>query len=295
MKLPFTLPPVTLGGTIPIWEGSGFRIGGQKTSVLEYSSNLCGWTDELTTLHEESAGSNHFIDCASRHYVLEQLLKYMKGLSSVVLEVGCSSGFMLRLIREYLPDAVVMGSDVICGALKQLASCMPEVPLFQFDLANCPLPDNCVDVVILLNVLEHIDDDKAAVQQIYRILKPGGIAIIEVPAGPHLYDIYDKMLLHRRRYTLSGLLDLVHKTGFDVLKQSHLGFFVYPGFSMIKRKNKHLSLSDDSAIQEIVEKDIKNTGDSRLLKFLMQIELLLGRWISYPFGIRCLVTCTKAG
>jgi SAM-dependent methyltransferase len=63
--------------------------------------------------------------------------------------------------------------------------------LLHFDLRHCPLPDGSFDGVILLNVLEHIKEDAAALRQIARILKPGGIAAIEVPAGRGLYDIYD--------------------------------------------------------------------------------------------------------
>ena len=49
-------------------------------------------------------------------------------------------------------------------------------------------------------MLEHVEDDQAAIRQVYRILQPGGVAVIEVPAGPDLYDIYDRQLMHHRRY-----------------------------------------------------------------------------------------------
>lgn len=288
---PWPLPP---GYTEkPVWIGHGFRIGHALVPILSYEVGSSGWSDELTRFHEETAGSGHFIDSASRQHALEQCGRHVKGGSPVILDVGCSSGFMLRLIRKSLPHASVIGSDVVRGPLEQLAAKMPDMPLLQFDLVHCPLPDNSIDAVVLLNVLEHIQDDGAAMRQVHRILKPGGIVVIEVPAGPHLYDVYDKLLLHCRRYPLAALHGLVKNAGFQIIKRSHLGFFLYPGFWLVKQRNKRL-LSQEKALQQrIVEENIRDTGNSRLLNAIMRIELFLGRWVSYPFGIRCLVTCIK--
>jgi len=194
---------------------------------------------------------------------------------------------------EHLPQAFVIGADYIRGPLEQLAADMPDVPLLQFDLTTCPLPEQSVDAVVLLNVLEHIQDDAMAMRQLSRVLKPGGVVVIEVPAGPHSYDVYDKLLLHYRRYTLAGLRNLAEGTGFQIVEQSHLGFFVYPGFWLVKQRNKRF-LSEQEALQrQIVAKNIHRTERSRLFDLLMRVELTLGRWVSYPCGIRCLLTCIK--
>ena len=165
--------------------------------------------------------------------------------------------------------------------------------MLRFDLLNCPLPDNYLDAIILSNVLEHIEDDIAALKQIKRILKPGGIAIIEVPAGPHLYDVYDKALLHFRRYLLSDLIRELQKIEFETVKKSHLGFFIYPGFWFFKQRNKRLLDGPQEKQQQVVEKNIRTTGSSKLLRGLMHIELALGKWVDFNTGIRCLVTCIK--
>ena len=69
-----------------------------------------------------------------------------------------------------------------------------------------------------LNVLEYIDDDRKALTEIYRILKSGGLAHIEVPADPASFDLYDEVLLHFRRYRLSELIAKASAIGFVVRK-----------------------------------------------------------------------------
>ena len=59
--------------------------------------------------------------------------------------------------------------------------------------------------------------------------------VIEVPAGPHLYDVYDLVLTHWRGYTLGELRQLTEQVGFRTLYASHLGFFLYPAFAWTKR------------------------------------------------------------
>ena len=179
------------------------------------------------------------------------------------------------------------------GPLEVLARRRPDLPLLQFDLVQCPLPDNSVDVVVLLNVLEHIEDHAGAVRQVQRILKPGGAAVIEVPAGPHLFDVYDKVLMHYRRYELSELRHLLERAGLSVVHASHLGAFLYPGFWYVKRKNKRYLAATEAVQQEVVAGAIRKTGRNRLFDAVMCLEAGLRHWMSFPFGIRCLATAVK--
>jgi SAM-dependent methyltransferase len=72
------------------------------------------------------------------------------------------------------------------------------------------------DVVYTMNVLEHIADDFAALQGLYRVVKPGGRLIVYVPALRMLYSSMDKKVGHLRRYHRRPLTDLVRRAGFAV-------------------------------------------------------------------------------
>jgi len=156
------------------------------------------------------------------------------------------------------------------------------------------LPDRSIDVVCLINVLEHIEDDTAAARQVHRILKPGGIAVVEVPAGPHLYDVYDRQLLHFRRYDSSGIQGILGGAGFEIVESSHLGFFLYPFFRATKRRNQRLLDAPSEEQRRAVAKAIVDSDASVLPRILMRVEAALRPWIPYPWGIRCLVTARKA-
>lgn len=278
----------------PVWTGHGFEADNQKIAVLSYPGGSSGWTDDLTNFHADTADSNHFIDRASRQNAVNQLVKHLAGVEApVIMEIGCLAGLTLRQIRETMPQAFVIGADYVREPLEQLAITMPDVPFIQFDLVKCPLPDNSLDAVVLLNVLEHIENDGEALRQLYRILKPGGIAVIEVPAGPNLYDVYDKLLMHHRRYALGQLIKLTRSAGFQTLQRSHLAFFLYPGFWLVKQRNKRFLSQKDAVQEQVVAKNIRSTKNNRLFDTLMKTELTLGKRLSYPFGIRCLITCKK--
>lgn len=293
MNLPIPLPPLPGRKDVPLWRDSFFRVGSEELRVLNYGENTDGWTDELTEIHEDVDDEHHFINVASREHAVSRVMRWVKANKPVILDIGCSSGYTIKLLRERLPDAVIAGADCVTGPLQSLGAAIPDLPLFQFDLVTCPLPDNSVDAVISLNVLEHIESHEAAVRQIYRILKPGGIVVVEVPAGPGLYDIYDRQLMHMRRYRMREVSELVRHAGFRVLERSHLGFFLYPGFWLVKKRNRrHLDDPPDKQ-REIVSRNMRQAGQKPVMHAIMRLEERLRSWIYYPFGIRCLISCQK--
>jgi SAM-dependent methyltransferase len=290
---PYAWPAPTGFKARPVWTGKGFRCGGKRLGVLRYGANQKAWDQDLTAFHEEKAGQDHYIDRASRKHAVQELRRYVAGDRPLVLEVGSSSGFLLPLIQEALPGALVMGSDSFGDSLQSLAQSKPSFPLLQFDLNACPLPTGSLDAVVLLNVLEHIEDDRKALAQVFRILKPGGVAVIEVPAGAWLYDIYDELLKHFRRYDMAGLKAQARACGFKIRRSSHLGFFIFPPFALVKKWNQRKLSSSAEQKKAQVGRQIEEGQRNRLMEAVMNFELALGRTISYPFGIRCLLVLEK--
>src|SRR5262245_25790866 len=99
-------------------------------------------------MHEDSAGEHHFIDRASRRHAIEQVKRRARAPAPVVLDIGCSSGFLLQELKQSLPDALVIGADYVRGPLDALSQRVSDIPLLQFDLVQCPLPTASVDAAI---------------------------------------------------------------------------------------------------------------------------------------------------
>ena len=137
----------------------------------------------------------------------------------------------------------------------------------------------------MLNVLEHIEDDDKALKEAFRLLDKNGTLIIEVPAGKFLYDNYDKKLLHFRRYSAKEITKKILNAGFIIEKKTHLGFFTFPIFALVKLFNKFFNPDN------IIEKET-NISDNFIIKFLFKIELKLIKF-NLPFGIRTIICAKK--
>ena len=107
-------------------------------------------------------------------------------------------GRLLRDLSRAHPAAVLLGVDVVVSGLR---SRMPPSrrAAVRASALDLPLADGRVDAIASLNVLEHIADDVGALAEMRRVLRPGGRAAVVVPAGPGLYDFYDRHLQHERR------------------------------------------------------------------------------------------------
>lgn len=288
--LPFYIPPTKVNTPPPQWDGLNFVFDGQCTPVLEYSENFAGWSDDLTALHEEAAGDSHPIDLASRQNAIQQVSKYLPSARTVIMEIGCSSGFLLNDLAKEFPKTVLIGADVVKEPLYRLAKNLPGIPLLRFDLLKCPLPDNSVDILIMLNVLEHIEHDVDALKKAFNLLKPGGALIVEVPAGPLLYDAYDAELQHFRRYSPVELQNKLKQAGFIITRRSHLGFLLFPAFAAVKLINKWRYKKNTT----VVRQQAANTSASWLVKIAMTVESKFLSGANLPFGIRCQMTAVKA-
>jgi SAM-dependent methyltransferase len=284
--------PILPSGGKPIWNGETFEVNGLFERVLVYSSNTDGWNDELTELHEIEAGDgNHPIDIYSRGNAIKAIHNNVINEKPLILEIGCSSGYLLRDLKKEFPLADIVGSDIVTKPLYKLGDTMHGIPLLQMDLLQCPFPDNQFDVVIALNVLEHIEDDITAIQKMEKLLKPGGVLIIEVPQGRNLYDYYDAHLKHFRRYEKHELLQKISYGNLKICHYLMLGFLIYVPFMIIKKLNRLFYGRNGEKcdnLSRLVGKNIKQTSNI-FLKIIFDMENKIKNISKYFKGIRLFV------
>jgi SAM-dependent methyltransferase len=286
-------PPLP-SGEQPVWDGRKFQLGARSVRVLAYSTNSAGWDDDLTNLHEAEAGDGtHPIDTASRARAINALRTFGFPVNGSILEIGCSSGFLLRDLQREFHDAEIVGADIVVKPLERLGASLKDVPLIQMDLLRCPMAGHQFDAVIALNVLEHIEDDVAAVEKMAGLLKRGGMLILEVPQGPGLYDYFDAYLRHFRRYRAKELASRIVKARLEVRELNFLGFVAYLPFVIAKKLSRMRfgpkGEKCGSSIEKKVRDQIQKTSQSRLLGLAFAIEGQLRRMFLFPIGIRCTV------
>lgn len=258
----------------------------------EYAVN---WSEDLEEMHEESSHS-HFIEVWTRRAMLARLAGALPA-SPTIVDVGCSTGYLLADLRSRLPDAKLIGVDLVASGLRKAHVHVPDALLLHADACSLPLQDSSVDGVLSANLLEHVPDDRRALAEIFRILRPGGRAVVVVPVSPRNYDCYDRLLGHERRYGRREISLKAHEAGMLVLQDIHLGAPLYPAFWAVKQRNRrrHEQLRGH-ALERKVRDDMERTSNSSLGRLACRLEqLLLMGGVRLPFGIRGLTVLERPG
>jgi SAM-dependent methyltransferase len=268
------------------WAAQGADPAAPFLSYLP-DGDFANWSAELEALHE-AAGRDHPIDRLTRTAVLALLNQAGLAATSVIADVGCSAGRLLAELRDAWPCAVLVGLDAEAAGLTRAHQTVPTAALFRASVMDLPFGDASLDALTALNVLEHLPDDTAALREIARALRPGARAVLVVPANPALYDYYDAHLRHERRYRRRELAEKLAHAGLVVRTISHVGALVYPGFWLVKKRNRLLRRDvDDGRASDLVRADIARAERSRLaVRALGAEERLVARGRCPPFGIR---------
>lgn len=149
-----------------------------------------------------------------------------------VLEIGSGIGnlsaFLVDSERLVLTDT----REEYLDRLRTRFAKQPNIAVARLYLPNelGALAGQRFDTIICLNVLEHVDDDIAALQAMRRLLAPAGRLILLVPALPALYGTMDKALGHHRRYQRGSLTSLLDATGFKVAHVEYFNLAGIPGW-----------------------------------------------------------------
>ena len=140
-----------------------------------------------------------------------------------VLEMGCGIGTMTRLILGSplveAVDAVDLDPSYVSRVAREIGD--PRVRALQGSAEDFRPGEGIYDRVVSINVLEHVDDDRAALANFAAVLRPGGEALILVPAHPCLFSTLDEGLSHRRRYAAGGLAAVARAAGLEPVSIVH--------------------------------------------------------------------------
>ena len=198
-----------------------------------------------------------------------------------LLDAGCGTGVGLEEFGRY---GWICGIDVAGAALAYSRRRDSTLPLIQASLVCLPFGSGALDAVLALDVLEHLDDDGTALREIRRVLRPGGIALLNVPAFASLWSEKDAANHHRRRYTRRTLRHAVEEAGLRVERLTYTNAALFPAIWCVRQIQRRARLGWNSR-GEYHPRPWLN----RALLGLLRAERHALRAVNLPFGTS--VTC----
>ena len=200
-----------------------------------------------------------------------------------VLDVGCGTGTNAGVLRAH--GRRVVGVDYRPEGLRAAQQEQRGDAVFvQASATHLPFVDGAYDVVTALDVLEHVDD-RTALDEIRRVLRPGGSILITVPAMPWLWSVRDDEAGHLRRYRRSGLIELLSSGGLELQRVTYYQFFLFP-LVLVR------VLRPKSAAARNQEEQPGRMLNS-LLCWVNGAEVGLTRFVSWPFGSSLVAVCRR--
>ncbi len=155
-----------------------------------------------------------------------------------------------------------------------------------------PLPDASLEFVTALDVLEHTPDDSAVVRGFARLLVPGGLAVVTVPAGMALWSDWDVSLHHYRRYDRAGLRALFPPAEWEVVFVNYTNVLAYPAVWVLRRWRKWFpAKASEAAMSERAEDKVPAAWVNRILR---RVFVGMAFWrVPMPFGVSLILVARR--
>ena len=211
---------------------------------------------------------------------------HARGFRSL-LDAGCGTGGVLDELRVRHPNARLVGLDFSPHALEHCRTRGLGL-LVRASVNDLGLRSGAFDVVTSHDVLyfEGIDDERA-VAEFARVLTPGGVLVLNLPAFEFLRGAHDEFVKTRRRYTRTDVLRLAHGAGLEVLQATHWNAVLFPAVALVRRLRKSRAQTSQSDLRPI------SPRVNRLLYGFLRLEAAWLRHGSLPFGTSVLCVARK--
>jgi SAM-dependent methyltransferase len=207
-----------------------------------------------------------------------------------VLDVGCGTGLMLKELAHFQP----VGLDFSTHAL-QFSRSRGLKNLTRADVVHLPFADNSFDLILALDLMEHVKNDQRLIREFHRVLRPGGCLMATVPAHPYLWSDHDIALHHFRRYTAKSLRRLLATGKLRPLRFSYCITIVHPPIVIFRLVQK--------TFQRLVYKPGQHRHRTHLIRLpqwankllikVLRLEASLLRRIDLPVGTSLITLAQK--
>jgi len=221
-----------------------------------------------------------------RNLTFDLLVKYKVPKTAKIFDFGCGSGYTVGYLQKLGYDA--SGSDISAGAIEfGLSKDIHNIAVARS--GEIRPPEGGFDLILALDVIEHIQDDSGAIRAIERALRPGGMAIITVPAYQWLWGVQDDVSHHYRRYTIGSLAKVLNKnTNLQILRRTYFNTFLFPPIALVRILSKWFNLKERES-----DFDINSSWLNAIFFHIFNLEIKILRHMSFLFGTSILVVIQK--
>lgn len=231
--------------------------------------------------------ARHWWFTARRNILRGQLQGMNLVPAARILEVGCGPGGNLQMLQEFGDVTAVEMDD---GA-RQFAADLSGLRILPGHLPDGLPAMGDFDLIGLFDVLEHVPQDRLALQVLRPLLRPGGQLLLTVPANPWMFGPHDRAHHHQRRYSASQLRQLCAQAGWEVTHLTHFNTLLYPVVALARILALVSRRQGEHSDTESMPHPIFN----RLLHTIFASEAAWLRHLRFPFGVSllCILRPTK--
>lgn len=228
----------------------------------------------------------------ARLNILESMVKIIaKDKPLTILNVGAATGATSEMLSKYGKVTSLEYDAYCCRFLKEKTG----IEAVNASLTDLPFEDESFELICAFDVIEHIEDDQKAVDEIYRVLAREGKYFVTVPAFMFLWSKHDEINHHYRRYKKRDFNQLFFHSGLTIDRSTYFNFLLFLPIATIrlmlkilpKRKSKDSTGSDNEIL--------KSSWLANHLAYTIfhSEKKLITRNITFPFGVSILSIGTK--
>lgn len=243
-------------------------------------------TEEYANL--ERVERDHWYYAGKRDFVRRWIARVRRlQPHDTLLDCGAGTGKFADEMRDHCHVLVLDDHE---ESLRRLRERFPAERVLTLTEGRIPLDASSVDVVTALDVLEHVPDDAGAVRDFHRVLRPGGLAVITVPASMALWSDWDVVLHHHRRYDRQSLRALFPRESWEIVHANYTNTLLYPAVWGVRRFRRWFPAAPNA---ERAEDKVPAPWLNRLLRALF-VRTALWR-LPMPFGVSLVLIARRRG
>lgn len=206
-----------------------------------------------------------------------------------ILDIGCGTG---ELTKELSLFGGVIGADFSREAL-DFCRDRGIKTLVRTSAQKTGFRNNTFSLIVAFCLIEHLEDDRAFLKEMHRILKTDGKLIVLTSAFHFLWSQLDELAHHKRRYTKKELNDIMKESNFHVTKISYANFLLFGPIALVRIFQKLFRVKTQVGNKFVLDVVYTPRFLKNILYKILQIEANMLKYINFPFGVSLLCVGQK--